>query len=401
MYAPIAYADDSNTSREMALFPENTMQRTQRLQDSYQELKDDLLEEVNAVDARLVKPAMEAKDCIQPLKKVIKKRGDRKLDFEKYQQRVDNHRKKTKRSDRDNAYLAKAEIELERATDEYQVADDQLKSGLPPIIQSAFSLLPHLLSAQIITQNNLLGHYYTTLHEYSVEVGFPSPPPPASETIGTFNRQFRPILRDVEAFGLLANGRVSRQSFGSEISAPRAIMNDSASRSGYPQRASSSLSVATSSSLRPASAGPVETREPSPEPTTRPKISSIPSQTSLSLATPNYSSSASESDVTAMAPAGPRPDYFIRDRQPSSSSMASIASKKKPPPPPPPKRNFSQQGTWVTAIYDFAGQSQGDLVFKEGDRIRVLKKTDSTDDWWEGELQGIKGSFPANYCQAV
>ena len=104
----------------------------------------------------------------------------------------------------------------------------------------------------------------------------------------------------------------------------------------------------------------------------------------------------------AMAPAGPRPDYFSRDRQPSSSSMASIASKKKPPPPPPPpKRNFSQQGTWVAAIYDFAGQSQGDLVFKEGDRIRVLKKTGSTDDWWEGELQGIKGSFPANYCQAI
>lgn len=55
----------------------------------------------------------------------------------------------------------------------------------------------------------------------------------------------------------------------------------------------------------------------------------------------------------------------------------------------------------MTALYDFAGQGSGDLVFREGDRIRVTKKTGSTDDWWEGELKGVQGSFPANYCQAV
>ena len=84
--------------------------------------------------------------------------------------------------------------------------------------------------------------------------------------------------------------------------------------------------------------------------------------------------------------------------------MASIAAaKKKPPPPPPPKpkRLPSTQDHWVTAIYDFAGQGQGDLVFREGDKIRVVKKTDSTDDWWEGDLRGVQGSFPANYCQPV
>ena len=53
----------------------------------------------------------------------------------------------------------------------------------------------------------------------------------------------------------------------------------------------------------------------------------------------------------------------------------------------------------VTAMYDFAGQSAGDLAFREGDLIRVLKKTGSTDEWWEGELNGVKGSFPANYVQ--
>jgi hypothetical protein len=53
----------------------------------------------------------------------------------------------------------------------------------------------------------------------------------------------------------------------------------------------------------------------------------------------------------------------------------------------------------VTALYSFGGQSAGDLAFSEGDKIRVVKRTDSTDDWWEGELRGIKGAFPANYCR--
>jgi amphiphysin len=53
----------------------------------------------------------------------------------------------------------------------------------------------------------------------------------------------------------------------------------------------------------------------------------------------------------------------------------------------------------VTALYDFQGQSAGDLSFKEGDRIKVVKAGDSKDDWWMGELRGRKGEFPGNYCE--
>lgn len=52
---------------------------------------------------------------------------------------------------------------------------------------------------------------------------------------------------------------------------------------------------------------------------------------------------------------------------------------------------------YVTAIYDFEAQQAGDLEFRKGDRIRIVKKTGSTADWWEGELRGVQGSFPANY----
>jgi hypothetical protein len=95
------------------------------------------------------------------------------------------------------------------------------------------------------------------------------------------------------------------------------------------------------------------------------------------------------SAYSSHTPAGPSADYFQRG-----------AAQKKKPPPPPPKRIGSQNsGLYAIALYSFEGQGQGDLRFREGDRIKVVKKTDSTDDWWEGELNGVKGSFPANYCK--
>ncbi|XP_045835171.1 SH3 domain-containing YSC84-like protein 1 isoform X2 [Meles meles] len=51
----------------------------------------------------------------------------------------------------------------------------------------------------------------------------------------------------------------------------------------------------------------------------------------------------------------------------------------------------------VTALYSFEGQQPGDLNFQAGDRITVISKTDSQFDWWEGELRGQTGIFPANY----
>ncbi|XP_077095940.1 SH3 domain-containing YSC84-like protein 1 [Siphateles boraxobius] len=51
----------------------------------------------------------------------------------------------------------------------------------------------------------------------------------------------------------------------------------------------------------------------------------------------------------------------------------------------------------VTAVHPFSGQQPGDLSFAAGDRITVITKTESQYDWWEGELRGQVGIFPANF----
>ncbi|KAL8934307.1 MAG: hypothetical protein Q9211_005301, partial [Gyalolechia sp. 1 TL-2023] len=313
------------------------------------------------------------------------------MDFEKYQSRVDKGRKNKKRSDKDNAALAKTETELHYALEEYNAADDHLKACLPPVITAAFSLLPNLLAAQIMVQNSLLAQCYTVLHEYCGEARFPSPPPAMGEIIASWDNDFRPIQKEVEtSFACISSGKAVRQPMKPADQNPGHSISGLNIRNGYGQRRSSGQSTHLKPSASPAISATPE--PPSPDPSARPRISSVPSQTSLALATPNHSSSNGVSPSpgelsNSYAPAGPRPDYFSRDRQPSSSSLASIAATKRRPPPPPPKKLPSTQDLWVTALYEFAGQGQGDLVFREGDRIRVVKKTDSTDDWWEGELR--------------
>ena len=268
-------------------------------------------------------------------------------------------------------------------------------------------------------QHDLLARYYTVLHDYCQEEGFPSPPPPMTDVVMVWESDFKPVQHELETtITPIANGKAVRTPMRQEDRQGSTLTGLNI-RNGIAQRKMSSQS--TSSSLRP-SVSPVR-REPSParsdpvsdppspnyearpERPERPRMLSVPSQTSLALSTPNYGStvtSPSPNEVySTHSPAGPRADYFSRDRLPSNSSMSSIAAQKKKPPPPPPKRKPSNQSLWVTALYDFAGQGQGDLVFREGDQIKVVKKTDSTDDWWQGELKGVKGSFPANYCQPV
>ena len=261
-------------------------------------------------------------------------------------------------------------------------------------------------------QNTLLGHYYTLLHNYCQEEQFPSPPPPMSEIISVWDADFKPVQHEIETgVPFIAGGKAIRQSMRQEDRAQGGTLTGLNIRNGLTQRKASSQSNNSAHhsnsfpTISPArSDQSSELASPSLE--ARPRISSVPSHTSLALSTPNYTSSAITSPspnelYTPHAPAGPRIDYFSRDRIPSNSSIAAIAASKKKPPPPPTKRMPSIQDQWVTALYDFAGQGQGDLAFKEGDQIKVVKKTNSTDDWWEGELKGVKGSFPANYCQAV
>lgn len=217
------------------------------------------------------------------------------------------------------------------------------------------------------------------------------------QVIQAWEADFRPVQHDVESLGCLTQGRRAiRQPMGRDDR-----RNGSSTRGpSHPRPGSRGSGGASSQS--PGRQGPPEPAvDPpwlrDPAPSSPVIVSTRPARSAPAASIPESPEVSSDTwSGPAYAPAAPRADHFNRDRSyasASASAPSSIAGKKKPPPPPPPSNRL-----FVTARYDFGGQGPGDLSFREGDRIRVLRKTESTDDWWEGELRGVKGSFPANYC---
>lgn len=414
LYQPILGAGADYHGHQAVETDPEILARTERYKSESEELRNDLSEDLAQVDSRMIMVAQSAKDSLQIMRKPIKKREDRKLDFERYQSRVDSGQKKTKPSERDRAAHGKAEVELASATEAYNAADEHLRHVLPPILAAVFSLLPHILTAQVEIQNTLLGHYYTSIHTYCTQEGFPNPAPPMDEVIRLWSDAFLPVQREVESLSLIASGK-----------AVRAPMNQEKSNGFLNSNGHRRPSAHSTLSNRNHSPSPARALPPSPQYDNKPKISSSPSPSANFVLSPveqpysnpsPASSSVYQTPISTFSPAGPNMDYFSRDRQTSNtghqlatpSSMSSLASStatstlaigKKKPPPPPPRMNSHQNWMFVTALYDFGGQGEGDLVFREGDRIKVIKQTESKDDWWQGELRGIKGAFPANYCE--
>jgi amphiphysin len=337
--------------------------------------------------------------------------------------------KKT-RSDRDNIALNKHEQDLARSTHDYELADEALRSSLPKLNGATFSLLPHLLANQIILQNNLIGNLYTVLHQYSHSNGYPDPPPELEEVVPVWESSFTSLRKEIESdFELLKGGKAIHQPMrlpdqgatltglgirnkvipGRKVTSSESIPTTSAPaprvsrlpsthslnvpQDHSPPPAYNLSSKPSVNSLHKPRIGASHSPMLSPGPTENPWQSRRPSTGAASYASSNTTTTTNGHD-----------DYFARPRIGSSTSSAygsspNPAAGKKKPPPPPPKKIGSFQGEYVTAMYDFDAASEGDLAFREGDRIRIVKKTNSSQDWWEGELRGMRGSFPANYCK--
>ncbi|KAK3364461.1 hypothetical protein B0T25DRAFT_66271 [Lasiosphaeria hispida] len=422
LYDPIVGATDGH-GRESAPTPRPLLVRTFKLKEAYGELKTELLQEIAVIDERILKPATDARDSIAPVRKTIKKRENKRMDYEKIQDKATKLQRKPGRTPKEDAALVKAEEEMARVADEFAIADEHIRATLPPIIAAAFSLVPPLVSNLALIQNRLLGLYYTTLNSYCEDLGFPSPPPPMDEVITAWSSAFGPIQRQAESIDFIARGKA--------INMPMNLTHDPNARkltapsTLLPRRSSSGIIPSTNTgpqprTLRIPSMGSLRQQpEPSPSPVSTYKRPDYLTPTDFTTAT--VLGGAPIDRTMSRSPGGLSPgtsqgrDYFSnRDRPSTASTDASGVSyggystptgngfvKKKPPPPPPKRIPSTKPEEWVVALYAFAGQGQGDLSFREGDRIKIVKRTGTDQDWWVGELNGAKGNFPANYCKAL
>lgn len=82
--------------------------------------------------------------------------------------------------------------------------------------------------------------------------------------------------------------------------------------------------------------------------------------------------------------------------------------KKSPPPgrPTAPKPQvFANKGNagpgQAIAKFTFDADQPGDLGFRKGDIITIVKRTESETDWWTGRIGDKEGIFPSNYVDVV
>lgn len=82
-------------------------------------------------------------------------------------------------------------------------------------------------------------------------------------------------------------------------------------------------------------------------------------------------------------------DYVYSDRKPSRPTA---------PKPVFPQRTgdvSSLRKDQAIALYTFDPDQEGDLGFKKGEIITILKRTEKKDDWWTGRIGDRVGIFPA------
>src|ERR1700712_174684 len=109
---------------------------------------------------------------------------------------------------------------------------------------ATYSILPHLLNAQIMIQNTLLAQLYTTLHNFSQDHGFQSPPPEMDEIIATFEQDFTSLRLEAESsFKMLTHGKAVHQ--------PMTLGNDAKSYTGLAIRSKTTHAIEERRTVKP------------------------------------------------------------------------------------------------------------------------------------------------------
>lgn len=115
----------------------------------------------------------------------------------------------------------------------------------------------------------------------------------------------------------------------------------------------------------------------------------------FSRANPNETFDRLESNRARSSTLGDQSDYVYSDR-------------KGPPPgrPAAPKPTFGEGSAkagpgQAIAKFTFDADQPGDLAFKKGDIITIIKRTENETDWWTGRIGDREGIFPSNYVKVV
>ncbi|KAI0757511.1 BAR-domain-containing protein [Daedaleopsis nitida] len=324
-----------------------------------EDLKSSVLPELELIESRIVGPIKEFQGILKAIRKSITKREHKLVDFDRYNNSLTKLRDKKEKTLNDEKNLFKLEQDFEIASNEYEFINSAMKNELPRFLVQATQFIDPLFHSFYYMQLNIFYLLLEKLNGFAegkFEVSIP-----AAQIADDYEARRSDALERVEALNItkriLSTSRLVQANRQASGGAPGL---------GRSATTSSTLSASSTASRSPSTSGFKKAPPPPPS-------------------------------AHSAAPAAPPPPYS--PPAPGSSLGAAAVAKKAPPPPPPLKPKPKPAVQYVVALYDFAAQADGDLDFKAGDRIEVVERTDSTEDWWTGKLNGRQGVFPGNYVQ--
>lgn len=303
-----------------------------------QDLKSTLAPELELIETRIVRPAIELLEVIKGIRKLATKRDHKQIDYDRHRIALKKLQEKKDRTPKDDKAMYKVENELEVATQEYDYFNDLLKDELPKLFILEREFIRPLFQSFYYMQLNV----FYTLHEkmQSIDIGY------FNLTLGieeAFEDKRGDIQTQAEALTIThfkaTGGRRPGQTIASKYGTKPAI-------------GSSHKPLAIES-------GHAEHATPPP-----------------------YSPSHNSPGASPAA---------------ASSQWGTVAAAKAKPPPPKPKPSrFSgvPAPETCTALYDYEAQAEGDLSFTAGEVIEIVQRGATENEWWTGKVAGRQGQFP-------
>ncbi|KIJ21433.1 hypothetical protein PAXINDRAFT_64064 [Paxillus involutus ATCC 200175] len=326
------------------------------------ELRTSIGPELELIESRVMGPVKEFQGVLKVIRKTITKRDHKLVDYDRFNNSLSKLRDKKEKSLNDEKNLFKLEQDFEIATNEYDYINNALKQDIPRFMQLATQFIDPLFHSLYYMQLNIYYLFLEKMHSFA-EGRYDVTNCPGSQIQSDYENNRSDAWSQIEDLNITKRF-ISTSKF---VQAKRAEGSSPGSSVGRTPSMVTTSSAASSAS-RPMPPG--------------------------ARAAPSF----------VKKPPPPPPGQHLAPPPPYSAEINGVtaaAATKRPPPPPPlkPKPKPEPVVEYVTALYDFDAQAEGDLSFKTGDRIAIVTKTESQEDWWTGCLNGAEGVFPGNYVQ--
>lgn len=168
LYLPIV---ENNEYAMVQETPESSLVAIKGYLATIQEVEARVMPIVTGFGAPFVAKCKTAKECIHSVRKILKKRERKKMDFDRHSHSVEKLLRKQNPTEKDRQNLAQMEQELDAATDIFHTQDEIVKSTIPYFLTTMSEFLNPLTAQLYLTQLSMYKVWTEVLFAFSQAQG--------------------------------------------------------------------------------------------------------------------------------------------------------------------------------------------------------------------------------------